>query len=556
MCPSRGRPGAARETLDSFLATRKDKGSRIVFVVDSDDPTLSEYPAGYVHTVKPTGCMGEALQAATTRDVLEDATSVGMIGDDNRFRTKGWDRILDRHLSENIGVAYGDDGFQHERLPTAWWVSRPLVDIFGIAPKGLRHLYMDNWWKSLAEGAGCLTYFPDVSIEHLHPHVTEGANWLQSAKADATYKRGNSRDNARSDRNTYDQWVRKYRNEDVKKARRLIAGEKRRVLADWHHPALWESLAILFEDRFGWELVSMGGEDWTNHGWLLGAATPIEWTAADYLSLDGAKLVGDHYERTTPEYPKRTRKQMTPEQALGQKWDFVLGSVPIHQRTFPELARKVGGRFVHQIGNAKHRLDPVPQIILSSTSAPFRARLPHVTYHQEFDRSLFRYSEPTDPFAVTSLMLRLDWTSCDYSWLVEDGRFKWSAIGGAGMDAKGYLTPMSKVAERIAASGWIWHDKRIGDGYGHVLHNAAAMGRPLIGHGSHYRGMLGEPFWQDMKTCIDLDLHPPKEALRLLHAISSDPDWYADMSRGIADVFDETVDFPAEAEAIRALLTY
>jgi hypothetical protein len=290
MCPSRGRPDAARATLASFLANQRDPGSRIVFVVDKDDPTLRDYPQDYVYRVPPTGCMGDALRKAMVPEVLGDATSVGMIGDDNRFETPGWDVILDTHLTERIGVAYGDDGFQHERLPTAWWVSRPLVDAFGIAPKGLKHLYMDNWWKSLAEGAGCLRYFPDVSIPHLHPHITEGPNWLLSAKSDPTYARGNSRENARHDRTYFDQWTRRYRREDVRKARTIIGGgsDKRRVLADWHHPALWESLSILFEDRFGWELYSMGGVDWTQHAWKLSSGPPIEWSMADYLSLDGA----------------------------------------------------------------------------------------------------------------------------------------------------------------------------------------------------------------------------------------------------------------------------
>ncbi|HEY3434363.1 MAG TPA: hypothetical protein VGK41_01795, partial [Solirubrobacterales bacterium] len=66
--------------------------------------------------------------------------------------------------------------------------------------------------------------------------------------------------------------------------------------------------------------------------------------------------------------------------------------------------------------------------------------------------------------------------------------------------------------------------------------------------------LLGQPFWVDLKTCIDLDIHQPTEALRLIRAIAADPEWYCDLSRGIADVFDEQVDFDAEAERIRSIL--
>jgi hypothetical protein len=549
MCPSRGRPDAARETLASFEATRRDKRSRILFIVDRDDPTYRDYPTEYTHIVQPTGCMGDALRHATTPAVLGDATSVGMIGDDNRFRTPGWDVTLDTYLTETVGVAYGDDGYQHERLPTSWWVSRPLVDMFGLAPTGLRHLYMDNWWKSLAEGLGVLRYFPDIDIEHLHPDAGK-------AESDATYRRGSSRTNATNDRAAFHRWERRTRPADLKRARALVrSNDKMRVLADWHHPALWESLAILFEDRFGWELYSMGGEGWLNEGWRLSSGPPIDWPATEYLSLDKAKLVGDHWQRKTPEYPTRIRRMVTPEQAFGMRWDYILGSVAEHQRPFSKIADRVGARFIHQVGNAKHQIDySVPQVILASSSQPIRHRTPHVTYHQEFDRNLFRFTEPTDTLAVTSLMLRLDWTSCDYRWMAEAPGIRWSDVGGGGMQTPGYIAPASKIAARIAKAGWIWHDKRIGDGYGHVIHNAAAMGRPLIGHASHYKGLLGEPFWRDLQTCIDLDRHEPKEALRLIHAIAADPEWYGEMSRNIAAAFDEAVDFEAEAARIRQVL--
>jgi hypothetical protein len=114
---------------------------------------------------------------------------------------------------------------------------------------------------------------------------------------------------------------------------------------------------------------------------------------------------------------------------------------------------------------------------------------------------------------------------------------------------------MSKVAERLAATGWVWHDKRIGDGYGHVIHNAAAMGRPLIGHASHYKGLAGEPLWRDLDTCIDLDRHQPADVLRLMRAIKADRDWYREITCRTRATFESLVDFDAEAERIRTILT-
>ena len=538
--------------MASFANTIRDKGSRIVFIVDEDDPTRGQYPQGYTVTVPPTGTMGAALRSAMVPDVLKDATSVGMIGDDNRFRTPGWDVIFDEYLTSNVGVAYGDDGFQHARLPTSWWVSRPLVDVFPLAPRGLNHLYMDNWWRSLAQGAGFLKYFGGVSIEHLHPHVTEGPNWLQSEKSDETYRRGNSRSNVRHDRDAFERWERRNRADDVRRAKSIAgSGGKRRVLADWHHPALWESLSILFEDRFGWELYSMGGDKWTEHGWRLRTGPPISMAASDYLSLEGAVEKDGHHEMTPAEYPSRPRKIVTPQEAFAMQWDFVLASVPDHQRSFSELANRIGARLLHQVGNAKHAIDQsIPQTILASAAVKLSRRTQHVIYHQEFDRTMFAPSPITEPLSVSSLMLRLDWTSCEYEWLADAPGIVWRQASGQSPMSLDYLTPMCKVADLMTRSGWIWHDKRIGDGYGHVLHNAAAMGRPLIGHASHYKGLMGEPLWEDLKTCIDLDKHEPKEALRLIRAISADPDWHGEMGQNIAAKFDQLVDFDAEADAI------
>lgn len=545
LCPSRGRPAQARECLESFTATRRDSGSRIVFLVDTDDPTREDYPAEHTHLQQPTGCMGGALRLGTDPAVLLDATSVGMVGDDNRFRSEGWDLALDGWLAEHPGIAYGDDGFQHERLPTAWWMSRAVVDEFGLADAGLKHFYMDNWAKELGEGAECLGYLPEVFIEHLHPLAGK-------AKDDAIY--GRSRRWIASDKSTFVRWQRGTRRRDVARLRRLLGKtEGRRVFADWHHPALWESLSILFEDRFGWELYSPHGQEWTQHGWRLEGATP-GWTAHDYLDQP-ATLQGGHHLIQGAEYPDRPRKAVTWAQAHELQWDYVLCSVQQHQRPFTMLARRWGVPLIHQVGNARHAIDPGIRSALILASAEVRARNQRVLrWHQEFDLKLFGYAEPTNPLAVTSLMLRLDTTSCDYGWMVGAKGVRWAAYGGTAPGEPGYLAPMTRVADTLRATGWVWHDKRIGDGYGHVLYTAASMGRPLIGHASHYAGLLGAPLWQDMSTCIDLDRHEPEEALRLLRAIAADPAWYRDLTERTAEAFLQLVDFDAEAEAIREAL--
>ena len=244
ICPSRGRPRQAREALASFLATAHGPGSRLVLVVDADDPTLPEYPPEATYVVEPTGSMGGALALALPA-ILGNATVVGMLGDDVRFRTPGWDVTFAKWLEARPGIAWGDDLNQSSRLPSHWWVSRSIVDVFGMAPSFLRHLYMDNYWLVMGQGAKCLRFFPDIVMEHLHPDVGK-------SPTDDTYLRGSApaSPNATLDRAAFEAWRGSPEQlAAVEQLKDIVRANQTEVnvLADWHHQALWESLALLFE---------------------------------------------------------------------------------------------------------------------------------------------------------------------------------------------------------------------------------------------------------------------------------------------------------------------
>ena len=68
------------------------------------------------------------------------------------------------------GVAYGNDLWQGENLPTMAVLSSELVRGLGFfAPPALEHLYLDDFWRMLGHSVGNLAYRSDVIIEHLHP---------------------------------------------------------------------------------------------------------------------------------------------------------------------------------------------------------------------------------------------------------------------------------------------------------------------------------------------------------------------------------------------------
>jgi hypothetical protein len=172
-----------------------------------------------------------------------------------------------------------------------------------------------------------------------------------------------------------------------------------------------------------------------------------------------------------------------------------------------------------------------------------------VTYHQEFSLSDFR-SSTADSQIIGSFVNCMDRMPC-WSFLSEarnlmpERTFRIHGIDGE----HGNIKPTRDVGTLMRSYGWGWHDKITGDGFGHVIFNWAAVGRPLIGHANHYAGKLAGPLWEDGVTCIDLDRHSIGELPKLLDAWDN-----VAMGQAIRSRFDDLVDYESEAEQIRALL--
>jgi hypothetical protein len=204
--PSRGRPGAVAPLVDAFRETCAT-GTRIVLVVDADDPTRHEYAAAVEATLTEpeavdittygqpdktylsresaigrlvvshgTG-MAEALNIAAL-PLVNEHYAIGFMGDDHRPRTFGWDAEYLKALRElGTGIVYGDDLVQRRNLPTQVAMTSDIIRTLGyMTPPGLGHMYLDNFWRDLGTAAGCLRYLPDVVVEHVHP-VAGKAAW-------------------------------------------------------------------------------------------------------------------------------------------------------------------------------------------------------------------------------------------------------------------------------------------------------------------------------------------------------------------------------------------
>jgi len=326
-----------------------------------------------------------------------------------------------------------------------------------------------------------------------------------------------------------------------------------RALVDRHQADLYYSLQLLFEDRLGVELFTPIGHEWWDAGiWNFGRGTwPDDRLAAQYLNVAGFEegwIFDGHH-------PERPIFGITLEQARDVTWDYVIATVQDNQAGFRRFAYEVGAKYVLQVGNTGQQIDwSLDPLALVSSEVPIAGR--GILYHQEFEaETTFRFRDlPADARAIRSFVNCFPSIPCYASF--EEARrllpdFTFGVHGIDGPD--GNIAPVSGIADLMAASGWGWHDKIHGDGFGHVIHNWAAIGRPLIGHAAHYRGLMAEGFWEDGVTCIDLDRYSVSDATRLVAEITADRQRHAEMSREIRRRFDR-IDFGAEADSIRAFL--
>lgn len=228
--PSKGRPASVAAVVEAWLATDAYADADLIFALDADDPTLRRYHEQSL----PKADIGRSLVRfayvprwmpmvhklnlmATTAVALDDPyPMLGFAGDDHRPRSKGW---ASRYAAElrrlGMGIVYGNDLVQGDRLPTQWAMTSDIVQALGrMVPADVEHLYCDNSILDLGRAADCITYLADVHIEHCHPLAGRGT-W------DIGYERVNSRTQYASDFARYRQWQEEQLRADAESVRGL-----------------------------------------------------------------------------------------------------------------------------------------------------------------------------------------------------------------------------------------------------------------------------------------------------------------------------------------------
>ena len=338
------------------------------------------------------------------------------------------------------------------------------------------------------------------------------------------------------------------------------------ILTDRHHADLLYSIQRLFEDRLGIEVFIPIGFEWWDEGiWQFGACFGDDRLAQQYLQISDGVFhdQGDGLWTTVDSsQPHRTIRCLTLEGFRARRglFRFVMPTVQENLPGYRRLADEAGVRLLYHVCNTGQFIDWDLDPFIISTS---EAAIPEgrgIVIHQEIDsfpHGAFGFTEP-----VTSKVVRNgvnafnripgyeDFLAAEAALAPESWEF--TIHGHEGRD--GDINPAWALGFAWKSAGWGWHTKPVGDGYGHVIHSWAAVGRPLVGRAEFYRGKMAEPFWQDGVTAIDLGAHGLDDTIRLLREIGNDPDRHAEMCRAIRGAFDDLVDYGVEEDIVRRAL--
>lgn len=361
------------------------------------------------------------------------------------------------------------------------------------------------------------------------------------------------------------------------------------ILTDFHHAGLLHSLIMLFEDRLGGNVYRPIGKDWFDKGYWKVYDHPA--TVEQFLGIggntpDGTPKLNEVEGEPTPGIywchdidSGMTNKAITLERFLNMHFDIVIASIPQHVELFKRLCADHPDhpKLIFQIGNSwTNEAAMAPNIMASAIIHNIPNEINFISYHQEFDLNVFHPPIESKPYIgdvayqnsydfsmpgpnIYSFVNCFDVAEHyknDWSLFteVEKNLPEWSFKAFGGQCRDGAIGPSQVVADKMREARFIWHTKFGGDGYGHVIHNAPAVGRPLLVKSGYYVDKLAAPLLNDGVTCINLDGLGYQQIINKINYYS-EPERYRAMSEAAYNTFCKVVDFNKEQKQIEVFLS-
>lgn len=332
---------------------------------------------------------------------------------------------------------------------------------------------------------------------------------------------------------------------------------------------------MLFEGRLGGKVYRPIGTEWANRGFWKVYDHPA--TIQQFLGIGAATPDGtpplNEVTRILQPHPiyhckdiegDKTNKAIEFATFMALPIDIVIASIPAHIEPFKRLCEMHPNnpKLIYQIGNAwTIEAGTAPNVMASAIINDVPKEVNFISYHQEFDLATFHLGfegfslEDNYPAKNIYSFINVfqnfpDW---DLFKTIEKQLPEWNFKSFGGQCRDGSMDGTQALADKMREARFIWHTKAGGDGYGHVLHNSAAVGRPIITKKSYYEGKLGAKLMIDGETCIDIDNLSIAEIITKINFYNQ-PDRYYQMCERVAQNFAEKVDFDAEFINLKAFL--
>ena len=335
------------------------------------------------------------------------------------------------------------------------------------------------------------------------------------------------------------------------------------VLTDFHHNSLLRSSVLLFENRLGMNVYRPIGLDWFHEGYW--AINDQLSTAKQFLDFENQIIVDntpplnvikDQSDGIYNVYDPgnvSTHKGITLESFKSRKFDYIIASIPEHIPLFQRLIQEFQpqAKLIVQIGNNWNPAIFKGLNVLGSVKPGNIQDANVIYYHQEFDTEIFKLKEHKVSNNISSYInllqeLPIGWKDFIYleSQLKE---LSFKSYGGQCRD--GNMNGANQLADSMHNDDFVFHVKDHGDGYGHIIYNAYACGKPTIVRSSRYTNQLAQELF-NKDNCIDLDMMTIEDAVHKIKEVYNHKDVLDQMSINANKSFKNNVDFAYESEKI------
>jgi hypothetical protein len=214
-----------------------------------------------------------------------------------------------------------------------------------------------------------------------------------------------------------------------------------------------------------------------------------------------------------------------------------------------------GAKFIFQMGNVfpEVNLNEIPNLMANTLPQNIPPTCNYVQYHQEIDLNIFKPTDLPPTRLITNFINILGRNNGYTDYLSLKAEMPdWTLKSYGAQNDDGVMNTTEEIALQMQRSAWGFHSKFMGDGFGHILYDWFAVGRPIITRSSDYKGKLGEELMIDEETILDLDKHSYNEIYSFINSLP--PFKYEWMCQRVREAFVSKVNYDSEEIAIRDFL--